>query len=975
MESLSPQVVSAAKLPILNPNEFDLWKMRIEQVIEGVVRPLAPTTDKQRLARKNELKAREWRTHTLIWRNKADLEDQSLDDLFNSLKIYEAEVKSSSSAIPTTQKITFVSSQNTDNTNESVSVVASVSAASKKEEEPTNYALMAFTSLSSSCSDNEAEEEPTNYALMAFTSLSSSCSDNEAEEEPTNYALMAFTSSSSSSFDKVVASCSKACTKAYVTLQSYYDKLTNDLRKSQFDVLFYKIGLEFVEARLLVYQQNETVFEEDIKLTKLDVEVRDNALVALRQKFKKVEQERDELKLKLEKFQTSSKNLSQLLASQTNDKIKLGYDNQVFTSFMFDCDAMFSSDSDVSMHASPVYDRYHSGEGYHVVPPHYTRIFVPPKPDLVFHDAPNVNETVHIALNVELSPTKPDEDLSPQPLSLRIGPSVKPAEHPILANNLRKNSPKSRGHINSRNTKACFLNHAPRGNHQHFARMTHPNLQRHVVPTVVLTRSMLVPLTTARPVTTVFPHNNVTRPRLAKTVVTKPYSPPGRTINRSSSPKPSNFPPKVTTVKASKVNAVKGVQGNWGNPHHALKDKGVIDSGCSRHMTWNMSYLSDFEAINRVYVAFGGNPKGGKITGKDTECIILSPNFKLPDENHATLDESNLWLKSLGHIDFKTMNKLVKGNLVRGLPSKVFENNHACVACKKGKQHRASCKTKPVSSISQLLQRSPSLKLRSLSLKVHVSPSRSAKTKKHDDKTKREAKGKSPLWKTLLARNKMLKGIPTTSYDDLTASALCHLTITLQAKVADLSLGNNKWYQSLLRSFDQKKNNTQVQQSLLSWPSQAQVQKMRGLSQVEARLVEFKEYKVKFCERIRGLERDVEIRDNKIEYLKNELEHVKKEKESLDNKLTGLPEFVDDTVTDYSRPTPSIDASKCNKSELQSSKFYVSEHGESSGSIMSKPMIKFVKESDYPRVIKTNKTENARKSLVKYAEIYRNISK
>nr|GEW37716.1 putative ribonuclease H-like domain-containing protein [Tanacetum cinerariifolium] len=96
-------------------------------------------------------------------------------------------------------------------------------------------------------------------------------------------------------------------------------------------------------------------------------------------------------------------------------------------------------------------------------------------------------------------------------------------------------------------------------------------------------------------------------------------------------------------------------------------------------------------------------------------------------------------------------------------------------------------------------------------------------------------------------------------------------------------------------------------------------------NEVEARLVEFKEHEIKFCEKIRGLERDVKIRDNKIEYLKNELEQVKKEKESLDNKLTVysppkkdlswtcLPEFVDDTVTDYSRLTPSIDATKCNK--------------------------------------------------------------
>ncbi|GJZ13658.1 uncharacterized mitochondrial protein-like protein [Tanacetum coccineum] len=49
-----------------------------------------------------------------------------------------------------------------------------------------------------------------------------------------------------------------------------------------------------------------------------------------------------------------------------------------------------------------------------------------------------------------------------------------------------------------------------------------------------------------------------------------------------------------------------------------LQDKGVIDSGCSRHMTGNMSYLTDYEEIDGRYVAFGGNPKGGKITGKDT---------------------------------------------------------------------------------------------------------------------------------------------------------------------------------------------------------------------------------------------------------------------------------------------------------------------------------------------------------------------
>nr|GEU97342.1 hypothetical protein [Tanacetum cinerariifolium] len=166
-------------------------------------------------------------------------------------------------------------------------------------------------------------------------------------------------------------------------------------------------------------------------------------------------------------------------------------------------------------------------------------------------------------------------------------------------------------------------NHAQRGNHQHYARMTLLNPQRHVVPTEVLTQSKLVPITAVKPVTVAIPKINVTRPTQAKTIVTRPHSQPKRHINRSPSPKVSNSLLKVNAVKASMVNAVKGVQGKWEwkpkcpildhvpDIQHALKDKRVIDSGCSRHMIGNMSCLSDFEEINGGYVAFGGNPKGG----------------------------------------------------------------------------------------------------------------------------------------------------------------------------------------------------------------------------------------------------------------------------------------------------------------------------------------------------------------------------
>ncbi|GJV15476.1 putative ribonuclease H-like domain-containing protein [Tanacetum coccineum] len=209
-----------------------------------------------------------------------------------------------------------------------------------------------------------------------------------------------------------------------------------------------------------------------------------------------------------------------------------------------------------------------------------------------------------------------------------------------------------------------------------------------------------------------------------------------------------------------------------GNPQQKeYKEKGVIDSGCSRHMTGNKCYLTEYEDYDGGFVSFGDGK--GRISGKgkiktrtldfdnvyfckelkynlfsvsqicdkknnvlftNTKCLVLSSDFKLLDESQvllrvprkdniysvdlksvvptkgltclfakATIDESNLWHRRLGHTNFKNMNKLVRGNLVRGLPSKIFENDHSCVACQKGKQHKASCKAKLVNSISKPL--------------------------------------------------------------------------------------------------------------------------------------------------------------------------------------------------------------------------------------------------------------------------------
>nr|GEY26423.1 putative ribonuclease H-like domain-containing protein [Tanacetum cinerariifolium] len=491
------------------------------------------------------------RTHTLVWRYKIDLEEQSLDDLFNSLKIYEAEVKSSSSASTSTQNIAFVSSSNTDDTNEPVSVAASVSAidADDLEEMDLKWQMAMLTVRA--------------RRFLQRTGM------NLRENGP-----------NSMGFDMSKVECYNCHRKGYTAwkCRSHKDTRRNGAAEPQRR----NVSVETSTSNALV-SQCDGVGSYDWSF-QADEEPTNYALMA---------------------FSSSS----------------------------------FSSDNephDPDYVPEPMYPEYIPLEDEHVLP-------------------------------------------------AQEQPSVQYVETSIPVANTKTANPKPKSQGTSRNRKACFVCKS----------LTH-------LIKDLLTQSKLVPITIVRPVTTAVPKTSVTRPRQAITVVTKPNSPPRRHINRSPSPKANTFPPKVTTIKASIVNAVKG------NPQHALKDKGVIDSGCSKHMTGNMSYLFDFEELNGRYVAFGGNLKGGKIFGKgkirtgkldfddvyfvkelkfnlfsvsqmcdkknsvlftDTKCLVLSPKFKLPDDNQVLLRvprENNIY-----NVDLK--NIVPSGDLTCSGPTWLFD--------------------------------------------------------------------------------------------------------------------------------------------------------------------------------------------------------------------------------------------------------------------------------------------------------------
>nr|GEW02168.1 hypothetical protein [Tanacetum cinerariifolium] len=647
-------------------------KASIDECVLWHTRLVAPTTAEQKLARKNELKARgtllmaltdkhqlkfnshkdaktlmeaiekrfggntetkkvqktllkqqfedvnlkflrslpsEWKSHTLIWRNKTDLEDKSLDDLFNSLKIYESEVKHSSSIGTDSHNLAFVSSTPTDSTTDSVSSAVNVSAVGVKL---TASTLPHVDSLS-------------NAVIYSFFASQSSSPQLDNED----------------------------------LKQIDVDDLEEmDLEwQMAMVILLGSVGLPEIQEGLLLLSPREGMFQLRPQLQmhwSLSVMVQEPMigaiqqrrnlqnllswlfhplhpihLLIIRQKLDTTEKERDDLNMKLKKFQTSSKRLTDLLASQTSEKAGLGYNSQIFTNAMFDCDTYYTSESNFdSWTPSNLYDRFVPSGGYHAVPPLVTGTFMPPKPDLVFHTPPS-DENEYIAFNVQISPTKPEQDLSSRPSAPIIEDWVSDSEEddvtqahiPVAPTVLLRLNPHSKG--SRRTKKACFVcksvDHLINDCDFYARKLAHKtyasrDIHKQTVSAVKLIFSM-------------------TRPNLASRAVSKSKSPLRKHLPRHPSSNHTNSPPRVTAAKAFAVSAVQVKKGTWvwrpkclildhdlrttsGNPQHALRDKGVIDSGCSRHMTRNMSYLSDFKELNGGYVAFGGNPKGGKITGK-----------------------------------------------------------------------------------------------------------------------------------------------------------------------------------------------------------------------------------------------------------------------------------------------------------------------------------------------------------------------
>ncbi|GJS77553.1 putative ribonuclease H-like domain-containing protein [Tanacetum coccineum] len=647
-------------------------------------------------------------------------------------------------------------------------------------------------------------------------------------EEDEDYALMACNSSES---DTEVTSCSNECKESYAKLKKLYDAQREQLSEASIEIKAYTQGLKKVEAQLVAHQQGQLWYEQKIKFMKLDLDDKTNVLTYRKKLLTEAMKEKGDLKAKVEKWHNSSKNLGKLLNTQmsANDKFGLGYGDHRYDGILRYENEVLQSvfmNKESELEKQPLYDRFVTAGGMHAVPPPMTGNYMPSGPDIEvdysqftygpkqtqpsesktqtsefdtcesnFSTDPSelVFEPVFNESNVECQPkvwsdSPIIEEYESDSEDEYVSIPTKEQETPSFANQQVKTPRETvkNQFTHSKNPKvnkkelgygftarACFvcgsLNHLirdcdfhekrmakqvelnnglTRNSSQREIRQTWNNVQRvnkqnQFVPSAILTRTGKIRVNTAK--------TSVLLREKGKLLLS----------------------PQLVVIGDYKDTTGTMSPNTMDYPHRALQNKGIVDSGCSRHMTGNKAYLAEYQDFNGGPVAFGGSK--GYITGKgkiktgkldfedvcfvkelqhfnlflvsqmcdkknkvlftDSECLVLSPEFKLPDENQvllriprqnnmysfnlenivpsgglacliakATIDESNKWHRRLGHVNFKNLNKLVKGNLVRGLPSKIFQNDHTCVACQKGKQHKASCKAKSVSSISHSLQ-------------------------------------------------------------------------------------------------------------------------------------------------------------------------------------------------------------------------------------------------------------------------------
>ncbi|GKC16573.1 retrovirus-related pol polyprotein from transposon TNT 1-94, partial [Tanacetum coccineum] len=622
--------------------------------------------------------APEWLVYIIVWRNRYNLDTMRLDDVYNHLKVYEPEVQKSTGS--NSQNMAFISSSNTNSGKSEVSTVQGISTSGVQVSTASTDVAAASLTHDTICAyiatqpngsqikyeditqidddDDDIEEmdikwnlallsmradrfwkktgkmitiqgsnvarfdklkkdpkveEPSPKAMIAIDGIrwDWSYKDDEdknhalvanEEEVPTEYALMAKSSSSSDNEVYNDSYCSKSCRKNTENLNNKIIKLNEELSDCKTDLYNYKRGLSQVEARLVEFKNNEIKFCERIRVLERDIKLKDNKIENLRNELEELKKEKDSIDFKIKKFENSAKDLDCLLGTQRSVKDKTGLGLNKYTAVPPPPAQVYSPpkndlswtgllefiDDTVTDYSRPTPSidvprdvsesvSFFEQRGSVVMSNNFSAPIIE---ELDSEDESEVDFTLNETVRSSFEQEKFDKFTKEV-----VGKKERPKQNHPRGNQRNWNNKKSQqlGKDFVMQNKACYNS----GSFEHL---------KTKVPTV----GSKVP--TAKPTVAAVKGNR------------------GKAVKASAC---WIWRPKQNQLdQGSNLNGVSGI------PQDNIDDKGYWDSGCSRHMTGNISYLSEYEPYDGGYVSFGHG--GGKITGKGKD-------FKLADDSHVLL--------------------------------------------------------------------------------------------------------------------------------------------------------------------------------------------------------------------------------------------------------------------------------------------------------------------------------------------------
>nr|GEW16714.1 hypothetical protein [Tanacetum cinerariifolium] len=275
----------------------------------------------------------EWNTHVVVWRNKADLDTMSIDDLYNNFKIIEQEVKrtvtSSSSSGSGSQNMAFVSSlgstNEVDTTNIQVSTVSTpVSIVSSHD----NTANLSDATVYAFLVDQPNGSQLVHEDLKQIH-------EDDLEEIDLKWQLALLSMRARRYFQRTEVIGTKKAGQGIKTAQERLNVEDTsskaivaidgaEFNKSEFDLATYKKGLAYVEEQLIFYKKNEIMFCDQIVVLKRDASFRDSEINALNLQVEKLKKEKESNQIKIDNFKNVSKGLDKLIGSQITNKSRTG---------------------------------------------------------------------------------------------------------------------------------------------------------------------------------------------------------------------------------------------------------------------------------------------------------------------------------------------------------------------------------------------------------------------------------------------------------------------------------------------------------------------------------------------------------------------------------------------------------------------------------------------------------------------------